>query len=324
MHDFSNQLTTYVVLTVLLFMLVGVVLVVLIDHKSKIPGHFTHDPFSISGMRREHPVISFLTATILGCIIIILFLEVFIALGTHAGLFKSEDETKPEILQTLRLDRFSEKKRHFHHELKDDRVNQGNKPVCFQCHGDYPHSKEPMVRTLMNMHTQFIGCMTCHVNEKKVPEKYYSFKWLNYSGIEVKGKPFGTDIDKESGYLLETDDLFSKIVVYSNKSGTEELLEITEDNEDVQEFLKVKDQLNDRDKEALKKRFHKIVKPKGRFCSSCHTEENKSLLPFRELGFSERRISDVTNLNIIGIVEKYKKFYIPQLIRRKKPEVDEE
>ncbi|MCK5336423.1 MAG: hypothetical protein KAQ67_09675, partial [Gammaproteobacteria bacterium] len=174
MHDFSNQLTIYIVLTVLLFMFVGVVLVVLIDHKAKIPGHFTQDPFSISGMRRGHPVISFLTAFILGCIILILFFEVFIALGSHAGLFQDEEENKPEILQKLRLDRFTEKKRHFHHELKDDKVNLGKKPVCFQCHGDYPHSKEPMIRTLMNMHTQFAGCMTCHVNEKKVPEKFYS------------------------------------------------------------------------------------------------------------------------------------------------------
>lgn len=324
MHDFSNQLTTYVVLTVLLFMFVGIVLVILIDHKSKIPGHFSHDPFSISGVRRGHPVISFLTAFILGCIILILFFEVFVALGSHAGLFVDEEEKKPEILQTLRLDRFTEKKRHFHHELKADKVNLGKKPVCFECHGDYPHSKEPMIRTLMNMHTQFAGCMTCHVNEKKVAEKNYSFKWLNYSGIEVKGKPFGTDINPETGYLKETDDLYSKIVVYSNASGQEELLEVTEENPEVQEFLKVKDQLNDRDKEALKKRFHRIVKPKGRFCSKCHTEEDKSLLPFRQLGFSDRRISDLTNLNIIGIVEKYKKFYMPQLTGRKMPEEDKE
>ena len=324
MHDFSNQLTIYVVLTVLLFMLLGVALVVLIDHKSKIPGHFTHDPFSISGMRREHPVISFLTAMILGCIILILFFEVFIALGSHAGMFQDEEENKPEILQELRLDRFSEKKRHFHHELKNDKVNLGNKPVCFQCHGDYPHSKEPMIRTLMNMHTQFVGCMTCHVNEKKVAEKTYSFKWLNYSGIEVKGKPFGTDNNPDTGYLQDTDDLYSKIVVYSNISGKDELLEVTEDDPDVQEFLKVKDQLNDRDKEALKKRFHRIVRPKGRFCSRCHAAEEKSLLPFRELGFSESRILDLTNLNLIGIVEKYKKFYMPQLIRTKNLEVDKE
>jgi len=320
MHHISDQLTAYVVLTVLLFILLGVALVVLIDHKSKIPGHFAHDPFSISGMRREHPVISFLTATILGCIILVLFLEVFVALGEHAGLFKADDEEKrPEILQELRLERFSEKKRHFHHELKVDKVNMGKKPVCFQCHGDYPHSKEPMIRTLMNMHTQFIGCMTCHANEKKVAEASYSFEWLNYSGIEVKGKPFGTDLNTQTGYLADTDDWYSKIVVYSDQSGSLELLEITEDEAEVQEFMKVKDQLNDKDKEALKKRFHRIVKPKGRFCSRCHTAEDKSLLPLRELGFSEQRINDLTNLNIVGLVEKYKKFYMPSLMGRKPP-----
>jgi len=319
MHHLSDQLTVYVVLTVLLFILLGVALVVLIDHKSKIPGHFTHDPFSISGMRREHPVISFLTATILGCIILVLFLEVFVALGEHAGLFKDEDEDKPEILQELRLERFSEKKRHFHHELKVDKVNMGKKPVCFQCHGDYPHSKEPMIRTLMNMHTQFIGCMTCHTDEKKVAEKTFEFEWLNYSGIEVKGKPFGTELNSKTGYLADTDDWYSKIVVYSDYSGDRELLEITEDDPEVQEFMKVKDQLSDKDKEALKKRFHRIVRAKGRFCSSCHAEEDKSLLPFRQLGFSDQRIYDLTNLNIVGLVEKYKKFYMPKLMSRQAP-----
>jgi len=319
MHHISDQLTAYVVLTVLLFILLGVALVVLIDHKSKIPGHFTHDPFSISGMRREHPVISFLTATILGCIILVLFLEVFVALGEHAGLFKDEDEDKPEILQELRLERFSEKKRHFHHELKVDKVNMGKKPVCFQCHGDYPHSKEPMIRTLMNMHTQFIGCMTCHTDEKKVAEKTFEIEWLNYSGIEVKGKPFGTELDSKTGYLADTDDWYSKIVVYSDYSGDRELLEITEDDPEVQEFMKVKDQLTDKDKEALKKRFHRIVMPKGRFCSSCHTQEDKSLLPLRQLGFTDQRIYDLTNLNIVGLVEKYKKFYMPKLMSRQAP-----
>ena len=313
MHTFGNELTFFVVLTVLLFMLLGIALLVLIDHKAKIPGSFRHDPFSISGMRREHPVISFLTTIILGSIILSLLFEVTVALGSHMGFFQDAEEKKPEILHTLRLERFSEKKRHFHHELKNDVVNMGKKPVCFQCHGDYPHSKEPMIRTLMNMHTQFIGCMTCHTNEKKVPEDTYKIRWLNYSGIEVNGPRFGTDLDPVTGLLVDTDDYYSKMVVYSDYEGSEVLMEITEDEPEVQEFMAVKDKLSDRDKEALKKRFHRLVMPKGRFCSRCHTEEQKSFLPFRELGFSDKRVYDLTNLNIVGIVEKYRKFYMPNL-----------
>jgi Cytochrome c554 and c-prime len=323
-HSDGNQLTFFIVLSVLLFMLLGIAILVVIDHKSKIPGSFRQDPFSISGMRREHPVISFLTALILGSIIIVLLIELTVTLGEHAGLFKSEEEKKPEILQTLRLERFTEDKRHFHNEALEDKVNMGKKPVCFQCHGDYPHSKEPMVRTLMNMHTQFAGCMTCHADEKEIPENTYTFRWLNYSGIDVQGPHFGTSNNSDTGYLVDTDDYYSKIVVYAEQQGKEKLLEVTEDQPEVQEFLKVKDSINDRDKEALKKRFHKLVRPKGRACSRCHTEEEKSYLPFRELGFSDNRVNNLTNLNIIGIIEKYNKFFMPNLFQASQNEIKNE
>jgi len=170
----------------------------------------------------------------------------------------------------------------------------------------------------MNMHTQFAGCMTCHTDPRKIKESTMSFEWLNYSGIAVKGKPFGTSKDPKTGYLAITDDYYSKIVAYTQKDNEKKLLEITEDSPEAKEFLAIRDKLSDLDKEAIKKSFHKIVMPKGRFCSRCHTEEQKSYLPFKKLGFSERRISDVTNLNIIGLVEKYKTFYMPNLLNAKK------
>lgn len=312
MHTISNQLITFVVLTVLLFILVGIVMLILVDHKSRIPGEFQHNLFSITGVRREHPVLAFVTTFFLGAIIVSLLLELTLVAGEHFGFFRQEVE-KPELLQKISTQRYSERQRHFHNVPDNNVVDMGKKPVCFQCHGDYPHSKKRMVRTLLNMHTQFVGCMTCHTDPRKRPEEGYSFAWLNYSGIDVSGPHFGTDVDPETGYLIETDDYYSKIVAYTDHSGEKELLEITEDNNDVREFLELKDSLSDEDKAAIKKRFHSLVMAKGRFCTRCHTDEDKSYLPFRELGFSEQRISDVTNLNIVGIVEKYREFYIPKL-----------
>jgi hypothetical protein len=312
MHAISTQFITFIVLTVLLFILVGVVMVILIDHKSKIPGEFVHNPFSIIGVRREHPVIAFVTTFILGAVIISLLLELTVVLGVHFGLFSKEQE-QPELLKKISSQRYSETQRHFHNVPPVNKVDMGKKSVCFQCHGDYPHSKKRMVRTLLNMHTQFAGCMTCHIDPRKKPEEEYTFRWLNYTGIPVQGSPFGTDINPETGYLADTDDIYSKIVVYSNHNGEEELQEITEDNPDAKDFLQIKDSLSDENKEAIKKRFHNLVMAKGRFCTRCHTEEEKSYLPFRSLGFSDQRIDNVTNLNIVGIVEKYREFYMPNL-----------
>ncbi len=315
MHATDTQLTIFVVLTIILFILFGIVMLVLIDHKSKIPGHFQHSPFSIIGIRREHPVIAFVTTFFLGAIIISLLLVLTIVMGEHFGLFKKEPE-RPELLKEIKYQRYSESQRHFHNIPATNKVDLGKKTVCSQCHGDYPHSKKPMIRTLLNMHTQFIGCMTCHTDPRKKPEDDYTFQWLNYSGIEVQGQPFGTDINPETGYLIDTDDVYSKIVVYSKNNGEEELLEITEDNPDAKEFLQIKDKLSNEDKVSIKKRFHGLVMGKGRFCTRCHTDEEKSYLPFRSLGFSEQRINNVTNLNIVGIVEKYKEFYMPDLLNK--------
>ena len=313
MHDIAYISPIIIVIAVLLFFALGVAILIIMDHKSKLPGGYRHDLFSISGKRRDHPVESFVTTSILMGIIAALLFSLFAVLGEKLGVFKAEEE--PALLVNLREERTTEKLRHFHNAPLVNKVLLGKKNICSSCHGDYPHSKEPMIRTLMNMHTQFIGCMTCHNDPRKVKESTLSFEWLNYSGIEVKGKPFGTSKDEETGYLSETDDYYSKIIAYTNQGNEKKLLEITEDTQDAKEFLAIRDKLSDIDKEAIKKNFHKIVMPKGRFCSRCHTEEKKSYLPFRKLGFSDRRISDVTNLNIIGLVEKYKTFYMPNLLK---------
>lgn len=310
---FQDPLFFFVVLTVILFMCLGTAMIVIIDHKARIPGSFPNDPFSIGGMHRDHPVIAFLTTTILLAIIAALIFEIVVTLSEP--LFAKE--TTPEILQTLESRRETERLRHFHNEPVKDLVNMGEKTVCFYCHGDYPHSKEPMVRTLLNMHTQFAGCMTCHTDPEKVDESTMEFAWENFSGIEVTGPPFGTSIDPVTGDLVHTDDYYSKIVAYEVTGNTRRLLEIPESAKEAQEFIAIRDQLSDEDQDALKKSFHRELIPKGRFCSRCHAEEADSFLPFRDLGFSEQRITDVTNLNIIGITQKYKQFYMPSLFERK-------
>lgn len=313
MHDVVQVVPTIIiVIAVLLFFGLGVAILIIMDHKSKLPGGYRHDLFSISGKRRDHPVESFVTTTILICIIASLLFSLFVVLGENLGFTRVKEE--PALLVKLREERTTERLRHFHNAPLENKVLLGKKSICFSCHGDFPHSKEPMIRTLMNMHTQFAGCMTCHNDPRKVKESSLSFEWLNYSGIDVKGKPFGTSKDEVTGYLTTTDDYYSKIVAYTNHDNEKKLLEITEDAPEAKEFLAIRDKLTNKDKESIKKSFHKIVMPKGRFCSRCHTEEKKSYLPFRKLGFSDRRINDVTNLNIIGLVEKYKIFYMPNLL----------
>ena len=315
MQEPSNELIIFIVLTVLLFMAFGVLMVILMDHKARLPGGFVSNPFSIKGMHRDHPVVAFITTIILFAIIASLIFEISVTIAEEFGLLKEEEES--ELLQQLDEQRFTERMRHFHNVPEVNLVELGKKQACFYCHGDYPHSKKQMIRTLLNMHTQFIGCMTCHTDEKKIPEATYSLKWLNYSGIEVTGPPFGSSIDEQTGLLVKTDDYYSKIVAYGGEGEENRLLELTEDNSEVKEFAKLaaEGKLSDKDREGLKRRFHAVIRDKGRKCSRCHTEEEKSYIPFRELGFSDQRISDLSNLNIVGVVEKYVEFHMPDLMK---------
>ncbi len=316
-HD-TPTTTILIVASAVLFFCLGIAILVIMDHKARMPGGFKRDLFSVSGMRRDHPVEAFLTASILLGIIVVLVLEISVALAERYGLLK-DDEEPPALLAKLAEERTAERLRHFHNLPAEDAADEGTKTVCFYCHGDYPHSKERMIRTLLNMHTQFIGCMTCHADDRKVPEERLTLRWLNFSGIEVQGEPFGTDVDPHTGYLTPTDDYYSKIVAYVRRPEGEELLEITESDPRAQEFVAVQDKLSDRDREAVKKSFHRLVSPKGRFCTRCHAEEDESYIPFDALGFTDRRISDLTNLSIIGLVQKYKTFYMPNLLKSDKP-----
>ncbi len=45
-------------------------------------------------------------------------------------------------------------------------------------------------------------------------------------------------------------------------------------------------------------------------------------MPFKELGFSDERINELVSLNIIGLVQKYKRFYMPELINPGAVKVD--
>ncbi len=316
MHNLSTSNTTLIVIAVLLFFFLGIAIMVIMDHKAKLPGGFTADPFSVVGMRRDHPVIAFLTTIILFGIIGSLLLVMIATVTGYFDIFKPAKP--PELLSRISEGRTAESLRHFHNLPAQDITTLGAKNVCFACHGDFPHSKEPMIRTLLNMHTQFIGCMTCHADDRKIAESTLVLRWLNFSGIAVQGKPFGTDVERDTGFLLPTDDVYSKIVPYARAGAQEKLLEVTLDDPEAKEFTRIQHKLSDHDREAVKKTFHRNVSEKGRLCTRCHTEEARSYLPFRELGFSERRTRDLTNLNFIGLMQKYKNFYIPSLMRSDK------
>ena len=93
MSEMSDGMVFFVVLSVLLFIGLGIAMVVIIDNKARIPGGFTSNPFSIIGMRRDHPVISFMTTLILFSIIACLVFELVVTLSGKFEFLQRQEES---------------------------------------------------------------------------------------------------------------------------------------------------------------------------------------------------------------------------------------
>ncbi len=222
---------------------------------------------------------------------------------------KIEESQRSAILEEVRRQEEYEKHRHFHNVVEYPQLPENMRPVCYICHSDYPHAKNKKVRAMLNMHTQFFVCETCHIEDKKDVDVVY--RWYNPFNENPPGPFFGTAYDPETGNLQEVEDQFSKISPFF-KSGDKlnSAIQI-QDSDLAQDYVKVRDQLTPEQRDNVKKKFHVNIKPKGHECKVCHSR--KGLLEYKELGFAKNRTIDLEQLNIKGMVTKYEKFYIPNL-----------
>ncbi len=222
---------------------------------------------------------------------------------------KYEESQRSVILEEVRKQEEYEKHRHFHNVVQYPQLPENMRPVCYICHSDYPHSKSKKVRAMLNMHTQFFVCETCHIEDKKGVTVAY--KWYNPTDENPQGPFFGTSYDPETGSLVEVEDQFSKIAPYYDHDGRLESAIQIQDSDLAQDYVKVRDKLTPEQRDNVKKKFHVHIKAKGHECKACHAK--KGILDYKKLGFVSNRTVDLEQLNIKGMVTKYEKFYIPNL-----------
>jgi hypothetical protein len=269
--------------------------------------------------RLEHPKIVY----VIGFIFKIITLSVLIAViyqitfSPHGPAVlvpikeKIEETQKSEILEEVKKQEEYEVHRHFHNVVAYPQLPDKVRPVCYICHSDYPHSKNKKVRAILNMHTQFSVCETCHIEEKKGATVAY--RWYNPFNETPTGPFFGTSYDPETGNLMEVEDLFSKIAPYFIVDGEIEAALQMQDSDLAKDYMNVRDELTPEQRDNVKKKFHVNIKAKGHECKDCHSR--KGLLDFRALGFASNRTVDLEQLNITGMITKYEKFYIPNLFK---------
>ncbi len=207
---------------------------------------------------------------------------------------------KDAIFRKILLEKEAVPRGHFH--LVDEYVSppEHMPPICLTCHGTYPHSKEEKVRSMLNFHGGFMACSVCHAREEPGRKLIY-FAW----------------VDRETGSISrevkgEYGKYKAKIFPVQMMEGVKTRIFRPVSEEAAQQYIKYKDQYTPDQIAQAKAKLHEHISDKPVFCSECHRKEG--YLDFARLGFPRQRIDHLNSTEIVGMIEKYKKFYLPSQI----------
>ena len=204
----------------------------------------------------------------------------------------------------------------FHHigfEVEKDSAS-----VCVRCHGNVPHDKSKELRSFLNMHAFYAACETCHIRPvDDQPE--WAFRWYSKKDGKLVTNPQAL-LDIENMYTNPEESFYptygnygAKIAPGSIIDGEFSLIKTDKDKAFVERYIAENDQLNQQQKSQMKKVIHKGMNKEPIECNSCHQEKNP-YIPFDELGYPPRRIDELTNTSVVGMIDKYKEFYIPDFL----------
>lgn len=204
----------------------------------------------------------------------------------------------------------------FHHigfEIQQDKAS-----ICVHCHGNIPHNKSKEVRSFLNMHAFYTACETCHIRpEQNDPE--WAFRWYDKdTGKITANPPVLVEIEK-----MYTGDSKSKYPTYGDygakiapgviEGESFSFLKSAKDKKLVERYLAEEAKLSPQQKSQMKRVIHKRINKKPMECNNCH-QQKKPYIPFAELGYPPRRVEELTNTSVVGMIDKYKKFYIPNFL----------
>lgn len=183
---------------------------------------------------------------------------------------------------------------HFHILDKTVYSNKENAPMCLQCHGNFCHAKSETLRSFYNMHTFYLACETCHIRKKEGED--ITFKWF----------------DDKTGDVVK--ELKGKVGSYGAKIvplKDGERLDAFPQEELAREFMSKKDAYTEDEKKKIQDELMKHISKEAVACNECH--KRKGYLNFSTLGYNQARISELSRLEIIKLIDEYNDFYLPTM-----------
>ncbi len=195
---------------------------------------------------------------------------------------------------------------------------QDNASNCVLCHGNVPHDKSKEVRSFLNMHAFYVACETCHIRPEKKDEKLV-FRWYDKNTGKPAENPAAlVEIEKsfataDSAFYPTYGNYGAKIAPGTIEGDSFSFLHGDKDKAFVERYLKEERQLSQKQKSQMKKLMHKDINKDPIECNQCHQEKDP-YIPFAALGYPPRRVDELTNTAVVGMIDKYKEFYIPNFL----------
>ncbi|AEH44275.1 hypothetical protein Thein_0393 [Thermodesulfatator indicus DSM 15286] len=188
---------------------------------------------------------------------------------------------------------------HFHNIDNTIYLKLSDPPVCIKCHGIYPHSKSPEVRSLLNMHTYFFACEVCHVRKDEVKGKI-NFVWFNNETGEVV-----TTIKGDNG-------VYGAMLVPVLTTPDGKKIRMDKMNKEfVEEYLKIKDKLTPEEQARAKALLHRHLSRKPIQCDECHRKNG--YIDFVAVGYPPERAASLYRTEVARMIDRYMKFYLPTM-----------
>lgn len=208
--------------------------------------------------------------------------------------------------------------KHFHHvgfEIKEDKTN-----ACVYCHGQVPHEKDPETRSFLNMHSFSVACESCHAVSEK-GKKNWTFGWYDIDSGDIVSSPTmlveenvfkGPFGDKNKKYY-PTGNYGAKIAPGYLDDGDFELLSKSDDLDDAEDYMQDHQSMSAEEKKIAKQKMHATVIDKPLECDYCHGDD-QGYIPYKKLGYPPRRVRQLTDSAIVGLISKYERFYFPNFM----------
>ncbi|MDO8948149.1 MAG: cytochrome b/b6 domain-containing protein [Desulfocapsaceae bacterium] len=201
---------------------------------------------------------------------------------------------------------------YFHTPDASVAVTVSNPPVCVQCHGTFPHSKSPDVRSFLNMHNYFMACETCHVHQSDIETKM-DYVW------------FDNQTDNRVDALTGDSGVYgAKLVpILTSSTGKLQRLDHSSNEDFVREYQANKNKLTLEEKAKAKVVLHKDISKKPVQCTECHGQ--KPYIDFATVGYTPERAQSLYRTEVADMINRYMKFYLPtmfdaDLMRKQKTE----